>query len=345
MGNKRRQAVAGTGRLIVGEPGILGRLPDVQLGALLVAEEFVGFLALAAEGRDGGAVGPREMGCEDSRSGHHGDQQDEDRREEAGDARVPAAPAAEVLDGGDATGVDGAAVEEAIEVVGQRVGVGVAAVGLLLQALQADRLQVARHLGLEPPRRHRLLGADLLQRVGRRRSPERRSAREQLVEDRAEGVLVDEGAGVIGLAAGLLGGHVVGRADDGAGTGLVRVVVPEAFGQAEVGDLGAAVGGQQDVGRLEVAVDDPLQVGGVDGAGEDADGPRGLRDVLRPAVDLVGEAAAVDEFQGEVREAAGLADVVDLDDVGVLEAGDGLGLLVEPRQGARGRRGRRPGPS
>ena len=35
----------------------------------------------------------------------------------------------------------------------------------------------------------------------------------------------------------------------------------------------------------------------------------------------------------EVGEAAGLADVVDLDDVGVLEAGDGLGLLVEPRQG------------
>ena len=219
LGNKGRQGVAGTGRLIVGEPGLAGGLLDSQLGALLVAEEFVGLLALAAEGRDGGAVGPREMDCEDSRSGHHGDQQDEDRGEEAGDARVTAAPAAEVLDGGDATGEDGAAVEEAVEVVGQRVGVGVAAVGLLLEALQADRLQVARYLGLEPRRRHRLLGADLLDRVGRRRSPEGRSAREQFVEDGAEGVLVDEGAGVMGLAAGLLGGHVVGRTDDGAGYG------------------------------------------------------------------------------------------------------------------------------
>ena len=95
-------------------------------------------------------------------------------------------------------------------------------------------------------------------------------------------MLVDEGASVIGLAAGLLGGHVFGRTDDNAASGLVRVV-PEAFGQDEVGNLGTAVGGQEDVGRLEVAVEDPLEVGNVDGAGEDADGPRGLRDVLRPA--------------------------------------------------------------
>jgi hypothetical protein len=34
----------------------------------------------------------------------------------------------------------------------------------------------------------------------------------------------------------------------------------------------------------------------VDGGGEGVDGPRGLR-VSRPAVDLLGEAAAVDEFE------------------------------------------------
>ena len=77
----------------------------------------------------------------------------------------------------------------------------------------------------------------------------------------------------------------------------------------------------------------PSLVGGVDGAGEGLDGPGGLRDVLRPAVDPLGEAAAVDEFERQVGEAAGLTDVVDLDDIGVLEAGDGLGFLVEPRQG------------
>ena len=49
------------------------------------------------------------------------------------------------------------AVQEAAEVVGQRGGAGVAPVRRLLQALQADRLQVARHPGLQLPRGHRLV--------------------------------------------------------------------------------------------------------------------------------------------------------------------------------------------
>ena len=56
---------------------------------------------------------------------------------------VTLAPAAEARHRGRGTGQDGTAVEEAVEVVGQRGGVGVAAVGLLLEAFQADRLQVA----------------------------------------------------------------------------------------------------------------------------------------------------------------------------------------------------------
>ncbi|MEA2501539.1 MAG: hypothetical protein QOD01_1650, partial [Actinomycetota bacterium] len=158
LGNQGRQGVEGTAPPLVGEPGLPGGLLDSQLGTLLVAEQFEGFPALSAEGSDGGAVGLGEIGGEDGRGGHHGDQQDEDGGGEAGDARVAATPDAEALDGGDGTGEDGTAVEEAGEVVGECVGAGVAAVGLLLEALQADRLQVARDLGLEPLRRHRLLG-------------------------------------------------------------------------------------------------------------------------------------------------------------------------------------------
>jgi hypothetical protein len=80
------------------------------------------------------------------KSRHHGDQQDENRGDEAGDARVTATHATELLDGGDGTGENRAAVEEAVEVVGQRVRV--AAVGLLSEALQADCLQVARDFEL-----------------------------------------------------------------------------------------------------------------------------------------------------------------------------------------------------
>jgi hypothetical protein len=135
----------------------------------------------------------------------------------------------------------------------------------------------------------------------------------------------------MGPTTGLLGGHIVGRADDGAGARQVRLV-PEASSQAEVGDLGTTVGRQEDIGGPQVAVDDTLEVCGVDGAGEGVDRPNDSRDVLRASVHLLLQAAAVDEFEGQVREAAGLTDVVNLNDIGVIEAGDGLGFLLEPRQ-------------
>src|SRR5204862_101321 len=48
------------------------------------------------------------------------------------------------------------AAQEAAEVLGQRLRRGVAPVRLLLEALQAHRLEVARHLGLQQARRRRL---------------------------------------------------------------------------------------------------------------------------------------------------------------------------------------------
>ncbi len=56
-------------------------------------------------------------------------------------------------------------VAEAVQIVGESIGTGVALGGLLLKAFQAHRLQVTRHLRLQPARRHRLLEAHLFQRV------------------------------------------------------------------------------------------------------------------------------------------------------------------------------------
>ena len=53
----------------------------------------------------------------------------------------------------------------------------------------------------------------------------------------------------------------------------------------------------------------------------------------RGAVEPVGQAPAADELHLEVGEAGVLVDVEDLDDVGVLELGDGLGLGQEPGGG------------
>ena len=70
-----------------------------------------------------------------------------------------------------------------------------------------------------------------------------------------------------------------------------------------------------------------------DGAGEglDQSGRRGGR--ARRAVHRLLEAAAGQVFQLEERQPVRLADVIDLDDAGMLEPGDGLGLDPEPRRG------------
>ena len=198
---------------------------------------------------------------------------------------------------------------------------------------------------------------------------ERRPAGEQFVEDRPERVDVGGRADLLGLAAGLLGGHVRRRAEDGPALRLRRFLV-DVLGQAEVGDLGgqargrfegrddraagfqrrpplvqgrAAVvaGPEQDVGRLQVAVDDAALVGEEHGAGQRLDqlgrDARGQRSVAHPLF----EAAPLDELEGEVGPAVVLAGLVDLDDVGVLELGDRFRFGLEP--GQPGRPGVRPG--
>ena len=97
--------------------------------------------------------------------------------------------------------------------------------------------------------------------------------------------------------------------------------------------LGVPSAVEQDVGRLEVAVDDALLVGGVHGPGQRLDQRGGLgraAAACRPAA--AARLPPVDELQREERQAVVLADLVDLDDVGVLQPGDRLGLGAEAGQ-------------
>ena len=94
-----------------------------------------------------------------------------------------------------------------------RSGRGVAPSRLLPQALQADRLQVARHARLQTAAAAPARRAAPAAGVQRRRALERRPAGEQLVEDRAEGVDVGRRADRRRLPLGLLGGHVARRAE------------------------------------------------------------------------------------------------------------------------------------
>ena len=104
----------------------------------------------------------------------------------------------------------------------------------------------------------------------------------------------------------------------------------EPLGEAEVGDLGAAVGREQDVGRFQVAMDDPQPVHLVDRPGERLDQPGRVPWRPRLAAQAAGQAAAGDVFHLEIRPALVLAEGEDLDDVRVVQPRDGLGLGEEP---------------
>ena len=186
---------------------------------------------------------------------------------------------------------------------------------------------------------------DPLQRVDHAVTCERRLAGEQRVEDRAQAVDVGGRRDRAWPAGGLLGGHVAGRAEDGAAAGQLDVAL-EPLGQSEVGDRAGGPRLEEDVGRLEVAVEDAR----ADGRGAplghlDQQRRRGLRVVLvgRPA----GSARLPPgtSFMREVGLAVVLADLVDRHDVGMLEQGDRLGLVPEPCAARRRRRELRPGSS
>ncbi len=170
-----------------------------------------------------------------------------------------------------------------------------------------------------------------------------RPAGEQAVEDRAQ--RVDVGPAVDAATGGLFGRHVRRRAEHSLGVGARA---PDLAGQAEITDLQLAIFqlgrpslhavGQvhQDVGRLEVAVNKPLFVHVVHRQGQSFDqvgGERGGQATCAEfAVEPVFQIAAADVLQAQEGPAVELADVVNLNEIAVVEAGDGAGFGVESGQ-------------
>ncbi len=153
--------------------------------------------------------------------------------------RVAPAPAPGALAPAHGPGLDRPALHEPSQVVGQRRGAGVATLRLLGQALQADRLEVARHFRVQSRGGDRLVMDHLPLRFGRRLSSKRRPAGEHLIEQGAERVDVRGRPDRSRLPDHLLGGHVAGSPDPSAAQCQRRlsVKVPR---QPEIGDLGRA---------------------------------------------------------------------------------------------------------
>ena len=130
------------------------------------------------------------------------------------------------------------------------------------------------------------------------------------------------------LSEHLLGGHVAGRAEREAGAGELGVAGGAAR-EPEVGEHGAAVVVDEHVVGLEVAVDDAGVVRVLEPESHLSQvAPRG-RAVERTLVEDVPQGSALDERHGDEDDVGGHDEVVDGEDVGVVEPGEGLRLELE----------------
>ena len=201
------------------------------------------------------------------------------------------------------------------EVLGELERARVPPRGVLLERLERDDFQVLRDAGVKAARGNGIIVHDPAEELNCGRPSERRHAGQPLVEHGPERVHVGPRGDVAEAALDLLGGHVLGRAEDLAAPGQPRVL-PAQVRQPEVRDLGLPLGGEEDVGGLQVAVDDPAFVGRLDAAGHL------LEDLRRRRP----QGPAGDELHDEVVGPG----VEDADHVRVRELRHDLGLATEP---------------
>ena len=126
--------------------------------------------------------------------------------------------------------------------------------------------------------------------------------------------------------------HVAGRAQHQAGArdagdGVDRFLQLGSC-QTEVQQL-HAVWGQEDVGRLEIAVHDAARVERRQGRQDAQANRHRLRGAQRPALEKVGEHLALEQLHGDEQLPVVLADLVDLADVGMIDARRGPGFPPE----------------
>ena len=151
-------------------------------------------------------------------------------------------------------------------------------------------------------------------------------AGEQLEQHDAEAVDVRGGRGQ--LAARLLRAEVVDGPERRAGQR--QRGLRQGPGDAEVGDLHAALAGHEHVAGLDVAVDEAAVMRGPQGARGLGDESRGgsRRERAAPANDR-GEVLALDELHDDERPDRVGAVVVDRDDARVVQGSGGLRLVPE----------------
>ena len=212
---------------------------------------------------------------------------------------------------------------------------------VLAQAARDDLLELGGQIRRELGERLRLLVQDCRKRRDPGCAFKWPAAGDHFVKHRAERKNI--GTRIDLPAFGLLGRHVGDGADDRAFFGLkafaerscVAVAASEStvvlgqLGQTEIEQFYAAVLGDDDVGRLEIAMDDSGRVGAGEGVGNLNRIFQRVFQGQAALADQLVERLAGDELHGNEIGAVGRADVVNVDDVGVIQGRGGLGLLHE----------------
>ena len=250
------------------------------------------------------------------------------------------------------------------DVLGQGVGGLVAARAVFLNALHHDPVQVAADAprqagrvdlspggdagkGIEAAEAQagggRLFLADDALNLGKGGAAqpagvEGQGAGEQLVQQHAQAVDVAARVDVAGGRLGLLGAHVLGRADELAVLGEERLLSQAGagrLGDAEVDDLRnrPAVGARdQHVRRLEVAVNHTLMVRMLHGLAHLPEQSQPLVDRKLVAIAVIRDRLAAHQLHHEIEPAGlGRARVEDPGDVRMLHQRQGLPLGLEAR--------------
>jgi hypothetical protein len=219
------------------------------------------------------------------------------------------------------------APEKPREVLGERARGRVPPPGLLLQASEHDPLELRRHRGGRGAGRDGLLLDDPHGDVQRRGAVERRPARHEVVERRAQPVDIRAPVQRVDLAARLLGTHVRGGADEQAGCGHRRAPVDRPR-EAEVDDEQPARRVTHQILRLDVAVDDAVGVHHVERQ-------RGVPDGLDRRAEIGPrpcQRLPFDVRHRDVRAALVRADLVDGGDPPVLDGREHPRFALESRR-------------
>ena len=263
--------------------------------------------------------------------------------EDRGHGRVASAGPDEALGPRFGAGEDGAAIEPAVEIVGEFRGASVASARFPGEALEAEgveqagipggKVTVGRGRGVHPGWRDGGFLRGPAQGLQRGCGGKRGLAAQQFVQDGTQAVDIAGDRGLGRPAPGHFRRQVVGGAENGEGMGEAAVLVGQP-GQPEIGHVRLANGVEEDVGRLEIAVEDAVLVGKMDRTGDLRDQGRHRPQPFRRAGGRKRghpgrQGSSLQQLHGDEVPPLVLPGLMDRDDVGVVEPGNRSGLGVE----------------